>query len=327
LLRWGDFFLRLKQPLTNFRAAVYAIPVMSRLAVSSIVLIAAWAGDGSSTSSHFIRWVGHFHPAMTVFPIAMILGAAIAELLRIFGAGAWLDGGSRWCMIVGGIGGLMTAPLGWAFALQHGESRLLEIHRWLGTCAGGGALILLILSEVARRKGGGALTLFRAVLFLAVPLVVATGFFGGAMVYGVHEYDWRAAAPEKSDQGQSDESHGTPATSQATPATSQAAGSSDRVAVEMTDDDTFKPDKITIKVGATVHWQNVSKDTHTVTDDVKMALDSNEVSMPAGAAPFNSGDIKPGGSFEQRFTLAGTYKYICRPHEAMDMKGQIVVQP
>ena len=71
----------------------------------------------------------------------MLLGAALAELLRLLGGAAWLDGASRWCMILGGVGAIITAPLGWAFAVEHGHSRLLEIHRWLGTAAGAGALV------------------------------------------------------------------------------------------------------------------------------------------------------------------------------------------
>src|SRR5690348_5050008 len=99
-------------------------------------------------------------------------------------------------MIVGDIGTAFTAPLGWAFAVGRGSSWILQVHRWLGTAAGAGAVVLLVLSELARRRGGGAFMLFRAVLFLAVPLVVATGFFGGAMVYGIHEYDWSRPADE-----------------------------------------------------------------------------------------------------------------------------------
>jgi len=140
--------------------------------------------------SHVVRWVGHFHPPLTAFPIAMLLGAAIAEILRLLGGPSWLEGGSRWCVIVGALGAAITMPLGWAFAMSHAPSWVLEVHRWLGTAAGCGALAILILSELGRRRGGRWLVLFRTVLLISVPLVVATGFFGGAMVYGVHAYAW-----------------------------------------------------------------------------------------------------------------------------------------
>src|SRR5256885_15604108 len=120
---------------------------------------------------------------MTVFPIAMLLGAALAELLFMIRGKAWLAGASRWCVIVGAVGAIITAPLGWAFAIDQGGDRVLEIHRWLGTAAGAGAVVILILSEMSHRSiSSGWRTAFRIVLFLAVPLVGATGFFGGAMV-------------------------------------------------------------------------------------------------------------------------------------------------
>jgi uncharacterized membrane protein len=148
------------------------------------------AGQPQGGWAHFVDWIGHFHPPLTAFPIAMLLGAAVAEALRLLGGPPWLEGGSRWCVIVGALGAAITAPLGWAFAVNHGRTWVLEVHRWLGTAAGCGAVAILILSELGRRRRGGWLTLYRTVLFIAVPLVVATGFFGGAMVYGIHAYDW-----------------------------------------------------------------------------------------------------------------------------------------
>ena len=151
---------------------------------------------------HFVRWIGHFHPPLTAFPIAMLLGAALAELLRLFTGTVWLDGASRWCVLLGGVSALITAPLGWAFATDHAGSWVLEAHRWLGTAAGCGALVILLLSELSRRPHGMRwLVPFRIVLFLAVPLVVATGFFGGAMVYGLHEYNWNSPEDQGSPEG------------------------------------------------------------------------------------------------------------------------------
>jgi len=97
--------------------------------------------------------------------------------------------------------------------------------------------------------------------------------------------------------------------------------------VTMTDDDVFKPETVTINIGDTVRWENKgTKDAHTVTDDAKAAGDAKEVAVPTGATAFNSGEIKPGKTFEQRFTVAGTYRYVCKPHEEMGMKGQVVVE-
>jgi uncharacterized membrane protein len=153
---------------------------------------AAAARSGSENHwRHFVRWAGHFHPPLTAFPIALLLGAALAEALRVLGGGAaWLEEGSRWCVILGTLGAVAAALLGWAFAMEHEDSWILEVHRWMGTVAAVGSVGILVLSEVAHRRRRTWLALFRIVLFLAVPLVAATGFFGGAMIYGLNAYRW-----------------------------------------------------------------------------------------------------------------------------------------
>ena len=57
------------------------------------------------------------------------------------------------------------------------------------------------------------------------------------------------------------------------------------------------------------------------------AGDAKDVSLPAVGEPFDSGKIKPGGSDSHAFTVPGTYKYVCLPHEDMGMLGQIIVKP
>jgi len=277
------------------------------------------SGGGGSGWRHFVRWVGHFHRPTTALTIATLLGAAVAGLLLRTRGPEWLRAGSRWCVIVGAVSAMITAPLGWAFAVDHGGSRLLEVHRWLGTSAAAGAVAILILSEVSHRRPARVAWryAFRTVLFLALPLVLATGYFGGAMVYGTHAYSWN---PPHGDQTGATTGH-----SDEKPAT-RPAGGADVVTVSMTDEDVFKPASITIKAGTKVRWTNASKDEHTVTDDPKVAADAKDVAVPQGAKPFNSGKIKPGGTYEQTFTVPGTYKYVCEPHEEMDMKGTVVVK-
>jgi plastocyanin len=259
---------------------------------------------------------------MTAFPIAMLLGAALAEALWLIRRREWLRAGSRWCVIVGAVGAIIAAPLGWAFAVERPDSRLLEVHRWLGTVSSAGAVVILLLSEVGHRSARPIWrNAFRTLLFLAVPLVIATGFFGGAMIYGTHAYAWNR--PHAHEEG-GDTDHAAAAA--AKPDTQPAAAGGNVVTVTMTDDDVFKPASVTIAVGTTVRWTNASKDEHTVTDDAKVAADAKDVALPSGARPFNSGKIKPGGTFVQKFDIPGTYRYVCEPHEEMDMKGTIVVK-
>ena len=263
---------------------------------------------------HFVWWVGHFHPAMTVFPIGLLLAAAVAELLWIFTRAAWLEGAARFCVLGAAVGGVITAPLGWAFAAEHGRSWVLETHRWLGTAGAAWLVLLAVVSEVSRRRPGGPWRgLYRAGLFLAVPAVAATGYFGGAMVYGLHEYDWQPRGTTHAGAA--------PATATAAPAGGAAA------TVTMTDDMTFRPAAVTVPAGTTVRWTNPSQDAHTVTADPQKASDAKDVALPAGVGPFDSGKVKPGGTFEHTFTTPGRFKFVCLPHEAMGMTGEVVVTP
>ncbi len=78
----------------------------------------------------------------------------------------------------------------------------------------------------------------------------------------------------------------------------------------------FAPGNLTIVVGInnTLTWTNVDTSAHTVTS----------VSVPAGAATFNSGIISAGGTYTLTLTVPGTYQYYCSLHTWM--KGTIVVK-
>ena len=99
------------------------------------------------------------------------------------------------------------------------------------------------------------------------------------------------------------------------------------VVVEMTGALTFAPVTVTIRAGETVRWDNISSVPHTVTADADAVADADNVSLPAGAQPFASGLISAGGSYTRTFTVTGTYRYVCVPHEAAAMFGTVVVEP
>ncbi len=89
----------------------------------------------------------------------------------------------------------------------------------------------------------------------------------------------------------------------------------------------FDPGVIHIKAGQWVQFRNTAVITHSVTDDPKLAEDPKDAAEPAGAQPFDSGDIAPGDIFTQTFTQPGTYVYFCTHHEDDGMVGKIVVDP
>lgn len=95
--------------------------------------------------------------------------------------------------------------------------------------------------------------------------------------------------------------------------------------VRMTDQFTFSPNVLTITRGSTVVWKNSGVQPHTVTCDPAKAMKKADVSLPGGAQPFDSGFVMGGQSYSHTFTVAGTYRYVCAPHEAMGMLGTIIV--
>jgi plastocyanin len=106
-----------------------------------------------------------------------------------------------------------------------------------------------------------------------------------------------------------------------------AAASTPPIVVKMIDmPATYEPALLTIKVGETVEWKNVGNSVHHASSDPSTAVNPTEVSNPPGAKPFDSGFLQPGQSFTYTFTVPGTYKYICAPHETSGMVGEVVVR-
>ena len=97
------------------------------------------------------------------------------------------------------------------------------------------------------------------------------------------------------------------------------------IVVRMTDSKTFEPKSITVKAGDTVLWKNESKMTHSVTDEPALAVTAEDAALPPNAKEFNSGLLAPGKDYSYTFTVPGTYRYFCIPHEQVGMLGTVVV--
>lgn len=97
------------------------------------------------------------------------------------------------------------------------------------------------------------------------------------------------------------------------------------VEVTMTPQLRFEPSTVEIEVGETVVWTNPAAVVHTVTADPELAQDADRVELPVGAAPFHSGSIPEGGEYRRTFAVAGTYRYVCLPHETQGMVGTVIV--
>lgn len=99
----------------------------------------------------------------------------------------------------------------------------------------------------------------------------------------------------------------------------------------------YDPREYTVSVGDEVVWHNPSTRSHTVT--------AYEASIPEEAEYFASGGydsesaaregwtggnfggaITSGETYSHTFEVAGTYDYVCIPHEQGGMVGRIVVE-
>ncbi|CAN5853492.1 hypothetical protein BH11PLA1_BH11PLA1_12440 [soil metagenome] len=144
---------------------------------------------GPGNGPHWLNWVGGFHPPMTNFPIGVLVAAAVAEALFLSRKQVMFEHAARLGVWFAALTGVAAGMLGWAFGgLRLVDSDpLLLTHRWLGTGTVVWMLVLLWASERARYAGAGR-GLYRFLLFGGAALVLATGFFGGALVYGLDHY-------------------------------------------------------------------------------------------------------------------------------------------
>jgi plastocyanin len=109
--------------------------------------------------------------------------------------------------------------------------------------------------------------------------------------------------------------------------TSGMAAAQPAVVIRMTDKPpVFIPAKVTITAGQTIRWINDAKTLHSVDADPVMAQRKSDVALPQGAKPFDSGFMQPEVTFDHTFTVRGTYKYTCVPHEKDGMNGVIIVK-
>ena len=135
-----------------------------------------------------MAFIGRLHPLLIHFPIALVIVAALAEVV------AMVTADERWRTVAvvnvraGAVFALLAAVAGWRLALASGMegSPLLEWHRWLGTVATGAALAAALATGGIRRPSAFGVPTYRTALFAAGTLVAVTGHFGGLLVWGAN---------------------------------------------------------------------------------------------------------------------------------------------
>jgi uncharacterized membrane protein len=129
--------------------------------------------------------IGRFHPLLVHFPIALILIAAIAELVAVTTrfpewhtvAVANVRAGAAFAVVAAGAGWLLATS-------RIVEASLgLEWHRWLGVMAALATVVAAVTTRDIDRPSG-PLWLYRIALFSAAALVAVAGHFGAVLVWG-----------------------------------------------------------------------------------------------------------------------------------------------
>jgi len=151
------------------------------------------AGAPASNLPKPIAWLGKFHPPLTHFPIALLISAALAEFLFLRTGTVAYRHALLFCVRIGAGAAMFAAILGWFFAGVRlvDEEWVMTVHRWAGTSVALLSVRLLYLAEQLRADQPTATPpRFRMALFSAAGLVGATGFLGGALLYGLDHYAW-----------------------------------------------------------------------------------------------------------------------------------------
>lgn len=133
--------------------------------------------------------IGHLHPLLIHFPIALTLIAAAAEVL------ATALGGRHWRVAalvnvrLGAMFAVATVIVGWLLASSMVDlegTRLLEWHRWLGIAAACVIVIAALTTLGLRSHEPRRMWLYRFALFSAAALVSVAGHVGAMLVWGAN---------------------------------------------------------------------------------------------------------------------------------------------
>ncbi len=131
--------------------------------------------------SRLFRLFGRLHPAVVHFPIALLVVAAMLELVQLIRRKPGLAPATPVCLILGAASAVAASFLGWLLDDGSGGT-LVGIHKWAGLLASGVAFVAVVL--VWKVESPRAARMLRPTLFVGAGLVGLTGYLGGELVFG-----------------------------------------------------------------------------------------------------------------------------------------------
>lgn len=153
-------------------------------AAPAVPAASAASTGGRSARDKFGDFLGRLHPVSVHFPIALLITAALLELVAIVFRAARPREAARVCLLLGALGAAASAGLGWISAdfnpIVGNTAETVWLHRWLGITAASASVLCVVLMLAGER----AKLAFRIALFGCAALVGVTGYFGGEIVRG-----------------------------------------------------------------------------------------------------------------------------------------------
>ena len=146
------------------------------------------------------RFSGVFHPAVAHFPIALLMVAALIEGVRMFRKAKVPSDAGFACLVIGAVGAVVAAVLGWANADAGGDFNgalkdVLAWHRWMGVAVALAAMVTTVIAAMARRRvdaagvaPAGLRWASRLGIAACAGLVALVGSYGGKLTHGVDYY-------------------------------------------------------------------------------------------------------------------------------------------
>ncbi len=140
----------------------------------------------ASTGPDWWGALAGLHPLVIHFPIALIIVAALVELVALLARHHRLTSFGIIAVLVGTPFAVLAAWSGWSLADEgYGRGLELDLHRWLGVASVGLLALMFVLTLVSwfghRQWATGSV---RGLLLVSAILIGITAHFGGDMVWG-----------------------------------------------------------------------------------------------------------------------------------------------
>ncbi len=127
-------------------------------------------------------FVGRFHPLVVHFPVALLMAAALMEMLTRIKFFRPIGAAIPFILFLGALTAFLSMLLGWLIAGDRGyDEGTLFWHRWLGVSVFSVSVVLCLVSIGVIRVGEKLRLSFFILIFILVSL---TGHLGGALTHG-----------------------------------------------------------------------------------------------------------------------------------------------